>query len=113
MVSQTVERVRDPGFLDDPAFLDRALEELRRNGFVTDEHDFAPYRETITKFVPEIEARLRTRDPRISLQSGMIKNHPKAGYAYYIFDTSRFPGRADAERAISAWLDEAYASPGE
>ncbi|MEO8713392.1 MAG: hypothetical protein ABI369_00110 [Acetobacteraceae bacterium] len=107
MVSQTVERVRDP------AFLDSALEELRRSGFVTDEHDFAPYREAISTFAPEIEARLLERGTDIPLESGMIKNHPKAGYAYYIFDRNRFHSRADAERAISAWLDEAYAGPGE
>lgn len=94
----------------DREFLDHMRRELSERGFVTDEHDFAPYKDAIVKLAPEIQAELRARDPELLLESGSIRNHPKAGYAYYVFDRRKFRNRTAAEHAISDWLDAIYDS---
>ena len=91
-------------------FLDNAVRELADRGFVTDEHDFAPYRETMAYYVRQIEQALRERGERFSLGAGEVTNHPDAGYAYFIYDTARFSGLAAAEKAVSSWLSEVYAA---
>jgi hypothetical protein len=90
------------------AFLSQALRELETRGFVTDEHKFAPYRETITHYVTEIEDALRRRGHQISLRPGCLRNHPDAGYAYFIYDTSRFTDLGVAKASVSHWLTEIY-----
>ena len=55
MTAQPVET-----FLNDK-FLNQALKTLKEDGFITDEHSFAPYRETINVHVGAIQRALRER----------------------------------------------------
>ncbi len=87
------------------AFLNLVAEELAARGFVSDEHDFAPYRETISTHFDAIESALRERGVEVSLLPGFI-NHDQAGYAYFIYDADRFCDAFSAGRAVSAWLNE-------
>jgi len=89
-------------------FLDKAVGELRATGFVTDEHAFAPYRETITHYVAEIRHALAARGVSMDLRAGFVANHPDAGYAYFIYDASRFASLDAAQSAVSAWLSALY-----
>ncbi len=90
-------------------FLKLTREALATAGFVTDEHEFAPYRETIVRYAPQIESGLR--DGGYSggaLGTGFVADHPAAGYAYYIYDTNFFPDRSSCERAVRDWLNDRY-----
>ncbi|MBB4768173.1 MULTISPECIES: hypothetical protein [Xanthomonas] len=84
-------------------FLAATLRELAETGFVTDEHSFAPYRETINVHFSAIQDALEQEGFEGSLLPGYL-NHPQAGYAYYIYDTEKFTSRQDAEKAINLWL---------
>ena len=91
-----------------PTFLRKAKKELEKNGFISDEHDFAPYREALSQHCAQIERELRKIGFRGHLASGFIANHPGAGYAYYVYDPARFPDKNKAESAVSHWLDRKY-----
>lgn len=84
-------------------FLTATLTELIATGFVTDEHSFAPYRETINVHFLAIQDALEQKGFEGSLLPGYL-NHPQAGYAYYIYDTEKFANRQAAEKAINLWL---------
>ena len=101
MVAQPVE-----DFLT-AAFVAQAATTLAASGFVTDEHDFAPYRETVSEHVDAIEQALRDAGHLYALLPGFVE-HPKAGYAYFIYDAERFADRDAANGAVLAWLDERY-----
>jgi hypothetical protein len=90
-------------------FLEQASRALRTLGFVTDEHDFAPYRETIAFYVKDIEKALHAAGNPVPLEAGKVTNHPDAGYAYFIYDKSKFRNAADVETVVSKWLDDVYA----
>lgn len=90
-----------------PAFVKATAKELAATGFVSDEHDFAPYRETLNTHFAEIEKALRKAGHPVSLLYGFVK-HSEAGYAFFIYDTDRFPDPKAAERAVTAWLDKRY-----
>jgi len=102
MVTEALEKVLSESFLD------KASHALDSDGFVTDEHDFAPYRETIAEYVSQIQEALRQRGRATGLASGFVRNHPDAGYAYFIYDTARFDDLASAQDAVSRWLSELY-----
>jgi hypothetical protein len=89
-------------------FLRKAGRELEKIGFVSDEHDFAPYGEALSEHYKEIEHELRKIGFAGHLMPGFIANHPAAGYAYYVYDANRFHHRAEAEAAVSRWLDYKY-----
>lgn len=91
-------------------FLERAEKELTSIGFVTDEHSFAPYRETIAEHVEEIS---RALNGRFDLRKGFVGNHPDAGYAYFIYDARRYPKIEDAETDVREWLSRQYAEEAE
>ncbi len=88
-------------------FLDAAAKELSLSGFVSDEHEFAPYRETISEHVHIIEAALNNKGNNYKLSEGYL-NHPDAGYAYFIYDTEKFYDIDAAKRAVMSWLDNRY-----
>ena len=88
-------------------FLSSALSELKVAGFVCDEHDFAPYRETISRHVAKVEDALHSRGFSGKLSPGYV-NHPDAGYAYYIYDTTKFSRKEDADSAVRKWLTKRY-----
>ena len=90
-----------------PEFVRRTKIELEKTGFVSDEHEFAPYRETLSEHVEEIEQALHEVGFRGTLLSGFIK-HSEAGYAYFIYDQSRFGNPDEANAAVSHWLDIKY-----
>lgn len=94
-------------FLDD-AFVQQTASTLRDLGFVADEHEFAPYRETLSEQVEGIAEALAEAGYDFSLRSGFVK-HPSAGFAYFIFDEDRYEDHGNAAAAVSAWLDERYA----
>jgi hypothetical protein len=91
-----------------PGFLKKAKKELEKIGFISDEHDFAPYREALKEHCEEMERALRGIGFTGHLAPGFIANHPGAGYAYYVYDMNRFPDRREAEAAVSRWLDSRY-----
>jgi hypothetical protein len=91
-----------------PAFLRKARKELEKIGFISDEHDFAPYGEVLSEHFREIERELRKVGFGGHLAPGFITNHPTAGYAYYVYDTNRFRDRSEAQAAVSRWLDRKY-----
>ena len=93
-----------------PEFIQETEQALRLSGFVTDEHSFAPYRETMSNHVHDIENALHEHGWEVDLQTGFLSNHPAAGYSYYIYDPARFNDSKAAQNAVSAWLDEKYAS---
>lgn len=95
-------------FLTD-AFLSHAADALAARGFVSDEHEFAPYRETITHYVRQIEQALRSRGMDVALGTGKVVDHPDAGYSYFIYDKGSFPDVAAAGAAVSRWLSALYA----
>jgi hypothetical protein len=101
MTAQSVETVLEPRFLE------QAAHTLQSDGFVTDEHDFAPYRETIAAHYRAIEHALNEQGYAVHLGTGFLQ-HPQAGYAYFIYDNVRFPTASHAERAVAAWLTEQY-----
>lgn len=101
MTSQPVESVMTE------TFLAAAMTTLQADGFVTDEHDFAPYRETICTHVEQIQKALIERGFEGELTPGFLK-HPQAGYAYYIYDTTHFDSRSMAEKSIDHWLTQQY-----
>jgi hypothetical protein len=90
------------------SFIEAAAKELRERGFVTDEHNFAPYRETMGTHVDAIEAALRNAGHDFELVPGFVE-HPQAGYAYYIYDEAMFEDAEAAKKAVSKWLDRLYA----
>lgn len=101
MVAQPVE-----DFLDD-AFVAAAAQTLRDVGFVADEHEFAPYRETVSERVEAIEEALRDAGHEFDLVPGYT-GHPHAGFSYFIYDSDRFEGHAEAAAAVRDWLDGRY-----
>jgi len=101
MVAQPIE-----DFLS-AEFVAQAAATLAACGFVTDEHDFAPYRETVSERVAAIQQALLDAGHTYELSPGFVE-HPEAGYAYFIYDTDRFTDRAAAHSAVLAWLDERY-----
>lgn len=90
-----------------PEFIERTAKTLLDVGFVSDEHEFAPYRETLNVHVSEIQKSLHEMGYDLTLSSGYI-NHPEAGYAYYIYDYNKFDNLNEASEAVSTWLDEKY-----
>ncbi len=90
-----------------PEFIERTAKTLSDIGFVSDEHEFAPYRETLSEHVSKIEKALKKEGYDFTLSSGFI-THPGAGYAYYIYDYDRFKSTGDAGKAVAAWLDKKY-----
>jgi hypothetical protein len=90
-----------------PEFLRQAKRELEKNGFLSDEHDFAPYRSALFDRCKAIERALRKTGFRGHLQAARLDNHPDAGYAYYLFDTDRLSA-AEAKEAVWRWLDRRY-----
>lgn len=90
-----------------PEFIEITGNTLLEIGFVSDEHDFAPYRETLTVHVSEIEKALKNNGYDLNLSGGFIKHH-EAGYAYYIYDSEKFSSITEADEAVTAWLDEKY-----
>lgn len=88
-------------------FLEKAADALEEEGFVTDEHDFAPYRETIAEYYRDIQSALAERGYHFELLPGFVQ-HRQAGYAYFIYDSHRFATLTDAQHAVSAWLNEQY-----
>ncbi|GLV23873.1 hypothetical protein TomTYG45_03150 [Sphingobium sp. TomTYG45] len=101
MVAQPVE-----DFLT-AEFVAQAAATLAASGLVTDEHDFAPYRETVSERVEAIERALLAAGHHYELLPGFVE-HPQAGYAYFIYDAKRFTDREAADSAVLAWLDERY-----
>lgn len=104
MVAEPIESVLNREFLD------KAEQELKSSGFVTDEHSFAPYRETIAQYVEEIS---RALDGKFNLRKGFVGNDPNAGYAHFIYDAHRYPNPHDAEVAVREWLGRKYADEDE
>lgn len=94
-------------FLND-AFIIAAAKELGEQGFISDEHDFAPYRETMNEHVEAIEAALRKAGHDFKLEPGFV-THPQAGFAYFIFDMQKFRQADAAKEAVTNWLDQRYA----
>ncbi|MFC0717089.1 hypothetical protein [Luteimonas padinae] len=88
-----------------------AFSELKKVGFVCDEHDFAPYRETISHHVGRIEDALKKRGFSGALSPGFV-NHPEAGYAYYVYDTTKFADQKAADAAVQKWLTTRYGGDG-
>lgn len=101
MVAQPVE-----DFLN-AEFVAQAAATLAASGFVTDEHDFAPYRETVSERVDAIQQALLDAGHPYELLPGFVE-HPEAGYAYFIYDAKRFTEQGAAGSAVLAWLDERY-----
>jgi hypothetical protein len=97
MTAQSLE-----SFLTDK-FLDQASDTSAADGFISDEHDFAPYRETISTHVESIQNALQDCGFDIELSAGFVKS--KETYAYFIYDTDRFPDFTAATAAVSRWLD--------
>jgi hypothetical protein len=91
-----------------PAFVRKAKRELEKSGFISDEHNFAPYGEALPEYCKQIERELRRIGFNGHLTPGFVKNHPTAGYAHYLYDTSRFRGKREAEAAVRQWLDRKY-----
>ena len=91
-----------------PEFVQKAGQELEQSGFVTDEHGFAPYRETISTHMQDIQRALHEHGWHMNLQSGFLSNHPTAGYSYFIYDSAKFGSSGAAQRAVSDWLDRRY-----
>lgn len=93
-------------FLNDEFVIEtaRTLDEV---GFVADEHEFAPYRETVCEQVGPIRDALEDAGHEFALAPGFIK-HPKAGFAYFIYDTERFADHDEAASAVTTWLDDRY-----
>jgi hypothetical protein len=89
-------------------FLQKAKRELEKNGFISDEHDFAPYRDALSQHRKQIERELRKIGFGGHLAPGFVANHPDAGYAYYLYDTTRFHDQQEAESAVSRWLNRKY-----
>lgn len=94
-------------FLND-AFVMAAAEELDKHGFVSDEHDFAPYRETMNEHVEAIEVALRNVGHDFELVPGFIM-HPQAGNAYFVYVEGKFSDPEAAKKAVTRWLDQRYA----
>lgn len=101
MVSQPLSDFMTDRFVKDVA---NTLSEL---GFVSDEHEFAPYRETMNTHAAEIELALKKAGYEFSLLSGFTM-HSDAGYAYYIYDRENFEDPAEAAEAVVRWLDGRY-----
>lgn len=101
MTAQPVETV----LRDD--FLIPALETLDKNGFVTDEHAFTPYRETMSVHIEAIQGALEKRGFKGHLAYGYVDHH-QAGYAYFIYDTTQFSHVDDVKREVSHWLTSLY-----
>ncbi|WP_420722499.1 hypothetical protein [Hwanghaeella sp. LZ110] len=89
-------------------FIEQVNSALGMNGFVSDEHDFAPYRETVARHYKIIERALGEAGFKYTLNSGFVSGHPKAGYAYFIYDMDRFASTFEADAAVVAWLDTKY-----
>jgi len=62
-------------------FLRKAKKEFEKTGFISDEHDFAPYGEALSEHLRETERELRKIGFGGHLAPGFIANHPTAGYA--------------------------------
>lgn len=102
MVAQPVE-----SFLAEP-FIHAALAALAEDGFISDEHEFAPYLETVSVHCEKIHRALRQHGYRGGmLQPGFIR-HDLAGCSYYIFDSHRFANPSEAAHAVQTWLDRKY-----
>ena len=101
MVAQPLEE-----FLT-PQFLAAAAATLAELGFIVDEHDFAPYRETLNTHHLAIQQALAAHGNSITLVPGFV-NHGRAGFAYFIYDSGRFDDQSIASTAVAAWLDQRY-----
>lgn len=88
-------------------FLEKTAAEIGDLGFLTDEHDFAPYRETLSVHLESIETALKEIGLEVELLPGFVK-HKAAGFAYFIYDSSRFEDSASASEAVLRWLDKAH-----
>lgn len=85
-------------------FIELTAETLLDVGFVSDEHEFAPYRETVVYHSAAINKELRKNGYEFNLMSGFVKH--AATYAYYIYDKDKFKDADAAEQAVMNWLDE-------
>ncbi len=101
-VGQSSERFLSLGFLR------KAKKELEKRGFISDEHGFAPYGETLSEHCKKIERELRKIGFAGHLVPGFIANHPAAGYAYYLYDANHFRDKKTVQAAVSQWLDRKY-----
>ena len=90
-----------------PCFLDEVATNLSELGFVSDEHSFAAYRETLSTHYETIENALAVRGHEFRILPGFVE-HTRAGYAYFVYDSIRFKNYADAAAAVVAWLDKRY-----
>jgi hypothetical protein len=88
-------------------FITGAKRTLETDGFVTDEHSFAPYRETIVEKYKEIEELLRQAGYNGGKLAKGYTKHRAAAYAYYVYDTKKFNG-ITAKAAVLKWLDHEY-----
>lgn len=104
MPAQPIEEFLNNGFLVELA---RTLDDL---GFVADEHDFAPCRETMYKLVEPINDALGASGREFELAKGFVE-HPRAGYAYFIYDSKRFTDYPKAADAVTKWLEGRYSQP--
>ena len=93
-----------------PEFIQKTGQELELSGFVTDEHGFAPYRETISEHARDIGIALHEYGWQMDVQSGFLPNHPAAGYSYFIYNPAKFRDSKAAQHAVSEWLDRKYAN---
>jgi hypothetical protein len=85
-------------------FLSSAKEVLEKNGIVTNEHQFTPFRDTITAHVDEIERELRIRGYKGGKLEAGHTDHRWARTIYYIFDSAKLSADAARAQAI-AWVD--------
>jgi hypothetical protein len=90
----------------DHKFLKQAKSELERRGFVTNEHRFAPYRDTLVEHVHEIEKELKDMGYRGTIKAGKLK-HKYTGTAFYLYDSTRYDESAAAQ-AVKKWIEEQY-----
>jgi hypothetical protein len=102
--------MKDIRDFSDPEFIKQAKSALESDGFLTDEHAFAPYRETIFEHAQEIANLLQESGFRGgAIKAGQI-DHPYASKSYFLFDSVKLPGQL-ARDAVKQWLDERYKEP--
>lgn len=88
-------------------FLRAAGDELARTGFLTDEHDFVPPGEHVAGHCGALQEALQAAGNPVRLEEVPIK-HLSRGLLVCLYDTGRFPRRAEAYQAIHTWLDTRY-----
>lgn len=76
-------------------FLKKACGALKELGFLSDEHEFAPYRETLNTYFVEIGQALAAQGCPIQILPGFLE-HSRAGYAYFIYDSDHFANSIEA-----------------